>query len=335
MLVQPKFWQEKKSLRSTILMPLSYIYQWMGRCRFQFKQPYKADIPVICVGNVTLGGAGKTPIVRLIASLIRYSFSLDVHIVTRGYAGSLKVPTRVMPESDAKLVGDEAILLSKTAPCWIGSNRRDTLIHARKEGSSLVVMDDGFQNPSVYKDISIVVIDGPFGLGNGCVFPAGPLRESLDQALKRADAVIMIGEDKQHLFDHTTSTPVFRARIQLWAQDVAPRVKRAVYAFTGIGRPEKFYNSLREAGVPIVKHRSFPDHYVFSESDIQNIFSEAEQLDLDIVTTEKDYVRLLPHHQSRVYQIRSDILIEDMQLFEKFLNQKLKLIQKNKRNENI
>lgn len=334
MLIQPKFWQEKKSFKSCVLSPLSYLYQWIGRCRSFLKRPYQADIPVICVGNVTLGGAGKTPVVRLIVSLLHHGSHLNVQIVTRGYKGQIKVPTRVSSGAEATMVGDEAILLSKTAPCWVGVNRRRVIERAKLDGAALVVMDDGFQNPSIFKDLSILVIDGPFGLGNGFVFPAGPLREPLHLALKRADAVIIIGEDKQHLINQVSSVPVFKAEIQLWPNDVAPRMKRGVYAFTGIGRPEKFFNSLRQAGITFVKHQSFPDHYQFSENDLENIMNEADLLDLDVVTTEKDYVRLSPHWQNRIYQIRSDIILENTPLFQKFLIHELERIQKKRKKTN-
>lgn len=324
MLKPPKFWQKQESLLSDLLAPLSWMYEQVQDLRFKLTRPFKAPVPVVCVGNFSMGGAGKTPVVRLLVSLLYHESAGPIHIVMRGYKGKARSNLKVDPKLSADFVGDESLLLSQSAPCWIGKNRARSIQKAVSEGASIIIMDDGFQNPSIFKDLSILVVDGPVGLGNGRVFPSGPLRESLESGLKRADAVILIGNDDNNCIASIDGrVPVFRGVIRLRPNDVAPRIQKPLYAFCGIGRPQKFFDSLKEAGLNLSAHKEFSDHYHYTHQDIEEIISEADHLGLDVVTTEKDYVRVPHHFRNRVYQIRADIVLDNPELLSVFLKKHL------------
>ncbi|MBX9697766.1 MAG: tetraacyldisaccharide 4'-kinase [Alphaproteobacteria bacterium] len=300
------------------------IYSFFCRRRLRVRVPHYGLVPVLCVGNITLGGAGKTPLVHLIIGHLRALGIQRPHIITRGYGGHAKKTEQVTSMSSYRRVGDEALLHADWAPTWVGADRVASVSYAAKDGADIIVMDDGLQNPSVYKDLSILVIDGPYGLGNGEVFPAGPLRETLASALHRVHAVVVIGEDSQGLEDQIPShIPVFRAEIQLMHQDVAARAQRPLLAFCGIGRPQKFFDSLKSAGLNVKSVHSFPDHYAYQDPDLASLFQRAEKEGLDCVTTEKDYVRLQAHHQALVYKMRAEIVLSDGEGFKDFLRDHL------------
>ena len=257
-----------------------------------------APIPILCVGNLVAGGAGKTPTAIALAHVLRAQGRV-VHMLTRGYGGRQLGPLLVDPtrhNSDA--VGDEALLLARAAPTWVGVDRRVIAHRAADAGATIAIMDDGFQNPSLQKDLSLIVVDGEVGLGNGCVMPAGPLREDPVRALARADAILIMGEDRADVAAQLARmmprpTPILSAKLAPTGE--AQKLKGArVFAFAGIARPEKFFASLRAAGCDLAGTRAFPDHYVFRKSDLAALKSSAIQSGSRLVTTEKDFVRLHP-----------------------------------------
>lgn len=322
---QPDFWVDKKSVKVALLKPFSSLYSFFSRRCLRVRAPYYGLVPVICIGNITLGGAGKTPLVHHIIKCLRAQGIQRPHIITRGYGGSAKKAEQVSSMSTFRRVGDEALLHAERASTWVGADRVASIEYAVKGGADIIVMDDGLQNPSVYKDLSILVLDGPYGLGNGEVFPAGPLREKLETALDRVQAVVLIGEDIQGLERKIPShVPVFRASIQLVHQDVAARAKKPLLAFCGIGRPQKFFDSLKSSGLKVKDVRAFPDHYAYQDRDLTALFQKAKQEDLDCVTTEKDYVRLPAHHQALVYKMRAEIVMNDETAFSQFVDEHLK-----------
>ncbi len=255
-------------------------------------RPYHAAIPVICAGNLTAGGSGKTPIAIAIAETLS-ARSLKPFFLTRGYGGRETGPMLVTEHSNAEHVGDEALLLARIAPAIVARDRAAGAALAAATGASAIVMDDGHQNFSLRKDLSLVVVDGQTGFGNGLMIPAGPLREPVAQGLARADAVIVMGDGAPDL--QGFSRPVLRAYLR--AQSDAFRGQK-VFAFAGIGRPEKFIASLKESSAQITGTRFFPDHHPYRADEIATLREAAG--DALLVTTEKDLVRLSPDQRGGI-----------------------------------
>jgi len=272
-----------------LLAPLGIAWDAASRLRRAVARPYRAPVPVICVGNLVAGGSGKTPVVLALAASIATT-GLTIAVVTRGYGGRLGGPLRVDPaEHDADAVGDEALLIAGSAPCWVSRDRAAGVREAVATGAGAILLDDGFQNPAIDKDLALVVVDAEYGFGNRRVIPAGPLREPAVSGLARAGAIVLIGDGEPDGV-REAGCPVFRA-------DLAPvdgeRFAGApVVAFAGIGRPEKFFASLRRVGAILVVAHPFPDHHRFADAEIARLRHEAERADARLVTTAKDWVRL-------------------------------------------
>lgn len=303
----PNFWygdtREVKTFPwEKILSPLGRLYGWTVLQRFDLHYPVPMARPVICVGNIVAGGAGKTPVAMALVDLLQAQ-GHNPHLLSRGFGGTEAGPLQVSPDRDtAADVGDEALLLVTKAPTWVSRQRALGAQAAIDTGASVIVMDDGFQNPSIYKDFSIVVVDGGVGFGNGHVLPAGPLREPLAFGLSRAHAVVIVGEDKTNAADvirsHTTA-PVFHARLTSDAGN-PDLYGKEVFAFAGIGRPEKFKETLIAAGAVIEGWGSFADHCAYLEEDLGELVAAADAKKAIIVTTAKDHVRLPSGLKDRV-----------------------------------
>jgi len=292
----PYFWYPEPddkiaALLAIILSPLSFVWLAGAFVRALFAHPYRARVPVICIGNVVAGGAGKTPTALALARILK-EFGQKPIFVTRGYGGHGELTCVDPRQHEAQDVGDEALLLAAEAPTWAGCDRVAAVRQAESHGT-LVIMDDGLQNPHIAPTASILVIDGETGLGNGYVIPAGPLREQFAAALKRADALLIIGEDDKQQLASWAKVPVFRARLQPRLPMGFPREGKYV-AFAGIARPKKFYATARALGLEIVATEDFPDHHVFTEADINGLRLKAEVSGARLLTTEKDAVRLPP-----------------------------------------
>jgi tetraacyldisaccharide 4'-kinase len=293
---EPAFWWQPAGLKAGLLSPLAAIYGAVTTWRMQ-RHGRKAGVPVVCIGNLTVGGAGKTPtamaVARLLAAAGRRPF-----LLSRGYGGALAGPVRVDPTIHTALdVGDEPMLLARVAPTVVARDRAAGAEMARAAGAGCIVMDDGFQNPALDKDRSIVVVDGRRGLGNPMVFPAGPLRAPVGRQLAHAHAVLLIGtgrpgEDVAALAS-ARGLPVFHGRLAPDAQALAPLKGRPVLAFAGIGDPEKFFATLAQAGLDVRARLSFPDHHRFHRAEAIELLARVEREGLVPVTTEKDAVRLL------------------------------------------
>lgn len=306
----PEFWQTGGPL-ARILEPFGLLYGAATVWRLRHGTPFKAPVPVICVGNVVAGGVGKTPVVLdLLARLP------GAHALLRGYGGSERGPLRVEPgRHDHAAVGDEALLLAGRAPTWVARDRAAGARAAVAAGAASIVMDDGFQNPSLAKDLSLVVVDGVAGFGNRRIIPAGPLREPLAGAFARADAVVLMGPDEAGVarrlerlgFGHL---PLLRAAL-VPGPEAARLAGRKVVAFAGIGRPGKFFSSLRALGAQVVATHPFADHYPYAPADIQPILDEAFQLGATPVTTAKDAVRLPLDQRQQVDVLGVSVAWED------------------------
>ncbi len=313
----PAFWYQSAGPKAALLSPLGQLYRAGGKIRRAFANPYKAPAPVICVGNVVAGGAGKTPTALAFAHILQQQGGKPV-FVTRGYGGMEYGPLHVDPERhNVRDVGDEALILACAAPCWIGRNRADA-VRVAASNATHIIMDDGLQNPTVASTTSLLVIDGGVGLGNGQIIPAGPLRESLADALSRVAAVVMIGEDKQGLTPRLNK-PVLHARIMPRLPEDFSREKLC-FGFAGIGRPEKFFASCREAGLTLVETRAFPDHHLFSEAELKEMVARADRDELRLITTAKDWVRLPDHYRAQVTVLPVELVFEDATQVSRFLH---------------
>lgn len=293
----PRFWSEPHSLLASLLAPVGCGYQLAGNLRRHLTHPYRANVPVICIGNITAGGSGKTPTAIAIAKLLRDQGAKPV-FVSRGYGGNARGPLRVDPAlHDFSMGGDEALVLARHAPCWIGRNRAAAVQAAEAEATH-IILDDGLQNPTVVADYNLLVVDGVAGFGNGRLIPAGPLRETLANALPRLHGCVIIGQDSQGIAAQV-AVPVFAGDLIPTIPENLPRTARFL-AFAGIGRPEKFYASCRAAGLDIVVTRDFPDHHAFTHTELRELSNTAQRQNLLLITTEKDWVRLPPEMQTQV-----------------------------------
>ncbi|WP_181699328.1 tetraacyldisaccharide 4'-kinase [Chthonobacter albigriseus] len=289
----PDFWWRRTGLAALVLSPLSALYASMARQRMT-REGEHPPIPVICIGNFVAGGAGKTPTALAVAR-IAIEMGLKPVFLTRGYRGFLSGPVLIdQAVHTAAHVGDEAMLLARLAPTVVSRDRAAAIPLLASLDADLCIMDDGFQNPGLAKTLSMVVIDAATGAGNGWCLPSGPLRAPMVVQMRAAGAVVVMGEGSAAgevvRAASRAAKPVLRARL-------APRNPEAfrgmrVLAFAGIGRPEKFYTALREAGADVVDTVSFPDHHPFSTEDARRVLKRADADDLEPVTTEKDEVRL-------------------------------------------
>ncbi len=292
---EPAFWHRPSSWKSHLLRPLAAVYGAVAARRMR-RAGLDAGIPVLCVGNYHVGGAGKTPTVLALAKLLRELDELPV-VLSRGYGGSLRGPVKVDPgRHTASDVGDEPLMMAATLPVVISRDRAEGVALARAQGASVILMDDGFQNPSVTKDASLIVIDSARGLGNGRVIPAGPLRAPLPPQLARTDALIVVGEGDaaRTIAAEVTSRdkPVLAAHLKPDETSLAALRGKRVLAFAGIGDPARFFNTLKTSGVDVVRSRAFADHHSFAKSEIEELVADARREGLTLVTTEKDLARL-------------------------------------------
>lgn len=293
----PEFWA-RDGLLPSVLQPLAWAYAAGAAARQAWTRPWRAPVPVVCVGNLVAGGAGKTPVVLSLAERLK-ARGVAVHCLSRGYGGEIAGPVAVdRARHGAADVGDEPLLLAATAPTWVARERVAGAKAAVAAGAGLLLLDDGLQNPTLAKDLSLIVVDGGYGFGNGRVMPAGPLREPLAAGLARADAVVLIGGDEAGATPHLAGKQVLRARIvPQGADDLAGR---AVYAFAGIGRPAKFFATLDALGAWPVARRRFADHHRYTETELASMLKAAESADAVLVTTAKDAVRLTPEWRARL-----------------------------------
>lgn len=293
---EPAFWYRPPSWTSHLLRPLAALYGAIAAQRLQ-RKGLDAGIPVFCIGNYHLGGAGKTPLVLALAGILRDLGETPV-VLSRGYGGRLHGPVMVDPaRHTAADVGDEPLMLAASVPVAVARDRVDGVALAKSRQASVILMDDGFQNPAVGKDAAFIVIDSDRGVGNGFVFPAGPLRAPLSPQLDRTDALIVVGEGtaSKAIADRIAATPgkpVLTAHLKPDPASLDGLAGKRVLAFAGIGDPARFFRTLRAAGVDVARERAFADHHPFSQAELDALTAEAKRDGLALVTTEKDLARL-------------------------------------------
>lgn len=294
----PEFWYQSNGPWPKLLAPAAALYAASDALRRTVSQPATAPVPVVCVGNLVAGGSGKTPVAIALAAMVAEA-GASTAFLTRGYGGRLAGPVRVDPaDHSAYDVGDEPLLLARTAPTWVARDRAVGARAAANDGAEIVIMDDGFQNVGLRQDLRLLVVDGDVGFGNGRVIPAGPLREPIHRGMARADAIVLMEPDRQDIAA-LASCPVVRASLQP-PQTAQTLDGRRVLAFAGIGRPEKFFQTLRNMNAEIVDAVPFADHHVYGQSEIVELCERATQLDAVPITTEKDLARLSPAQRSKV-----------------------------------
>lgn len=287
----PSFWWREPGWESALLTPLGAAYGAVAARRMR-RQGAIVGIPVICVGNPTLGGAGKTPTAIAIAALLA-ARGEQPFLLSRGYGGALPGPVRVdAAVHRAADIGDEPLLLAAAFPTIVARDRVAGAQAARAAGASVVVMDDGFQNPSLGKRFSLLVVDARRGLGNGRVFPAGPLRARAHAQFERADAVLLVGEGSGGSGIHPAGIPIFRGSLRPDPAVLSRLRGHRLLAFAGIGDPEKFFATLIAAGLTLASRRPFGDHHRYTNDEARHLLEAAERDGLQLATTEKDLVRL-------------------------------------------
>jgi tetraacyldisaccharide-1-P 4'-kinase len=388
----PKFWQSR-TLLSYILLPFSILYYFGFKLRALITVPFKSPIPIICIGNINLGGSGKTPIALSVARFF-IEKGKKVIFVSKGYKGRLIGPVKVEPSHTATDVGDEPLLLSKLADCIIAKCRKTGVKAAATEGADIIIMDDGMQNPTIYKDLSIIVVDGEIGFGNGFLLPAGPLRETVQNALARKpNMVVIVRDDKRNITSviakmrsiygnpqepcspHQTESGLLHGSLSSWCLTpgspfnislrsciimfpkllkklvnlisrmttchvitpspnygdeamikarIAPITSnldssKKYITFAGIGNPEKFFTTLKEANIQLADTIAFPDHYPYTETDIEQLLEKAKVMEAYLITTEKDIVRIAPKYHEQIIVLGIEIAWQDPNQLEKNL----------------
>ena len=313
----PDFWREPPGLVASVLAPVGIAWDLAARLRRAVTHPYRAPVPVLCVGNLVAGGSGKTPVVLSLARWFTER-GIAAHIVTRGYGGSSAGPLQVAPiRHDAAGVGDEALLLAKRAPCWVAKDRAGGVAAAAEANAEAILLDDGFQNPSVEKDLSLVVVDAEYGFGNSRVMPAGPLREPVAAGLARAQAIVLIGDAPMPPELSIASCPILRVHL---APVHGDRFRDArLIAFAGIGRPQKFFATLRHLGAQLIAREAFPDHHPYRADEIIRLREAAARANAQLVTTTKDWVRIPADLRDGIEVLEVEIVWHDPMMLDRIL----------------
>ena len=326
---EPRFWardvdpksREAAPLLRFLLSPAAAIYAGVTARRLTKTTPQHVDATVICVGNLTAGGVGKSPVVAALREHIESKYGLRVATLSRGYKGQLKGPLKVDPNThSAKDVGDEPLMLSNSGEAWIGADRARAGEAMSQDGVQVILMDDGHQNPGLAKDLSFVVVDSVMGFGNGYVIPKGPLREPVLSGLARADAVILIGEGNPPAILYDSKVPVFKSSI-VAKQTPAPG---PYVAFAGIGRPEKFFDTLSALSVDLRDAVPFLDHYAFHAGDFRYLRQLAADHGARLITTEKDFARLPTDQRQDIETLPIGIQFEQFEALDKLISDVIK-----------
>ena len=308
----PPFWWQSSGIQSAILSPFGWIYGRVAR-RIMDRRVRKAvAVPVICVGNFTVGGSGKTPTALALANAA-IDRGLKPGFLSRGYGGGVHHATVVdLAKDTARLVGDEPMLLAAKATTVVSPDRVEGADLLLREGVDLIIMDDGFQSARLVFDQALLVVDARRGVGNGCVFPAGPVRAPVIDQVRHADALIVVGEgdgaDPMIRLAARAAKPIHLARFQ--PRNGAQFRDRNCLAFAAIGDPEKFFKTLEDAHVRLAQRKSFPDHHPFTDDEAKELLAEAELYGLDLITTSKDYVRLKAGHGRALELVEKTSVLE-------------------------
>lgn len=316
----PEFWSRSNAsarFAASVLAPLGWIYAASVALKRDCAKPWRSKARVICVGNLVAGGSGKTPVAIALGRAL-LAKGANVFFLTRGYGGRLAGPLIVRPgEHHAAGVGDEPLLLATVAPTIVAADRKAGAMLADAQGADIIVMDDGHQNFTLKKDLSLVVVDAERGFGNGKVIPAGPLREPVAHGLARADAVVRVG-DGVHELQGFHGTLLLAHIIP-----VSTLSSKRVVAFAGIGNPPRFFRTLGAMGAELIAGHAFPDHHTFTRTEIAWLKAEARAAQAVLVTTEKDFVRLPDSDRAGIVSVPVRVHFDDSQALERLLDRAL------------
>lgn len=316
----PAFW-DRPTLAGHLLKPLSLLYWMAAASRIRRIVAQALPVPVICIGNNTLGGTGKTPLVIHSCALLQAE-GYRPHVISRGYKGTFTGALRVDPaRHSAAEVGDEPLLIARQAPCVVARRRIDAAMAAITDGADCLIMDDGLQNPTLKKDLSILVVDGTYGFGNRAMLPAGPCREPVALSLHKADLLMVMGEasHKDVSSLETLHEQVCHGRLCPVTGDPAQWRGRRVFAFAGIGRPAKFFDTLRTLGCEVSGSAAFADHHPYRDAELHRLAQQAAAQEAALMTTAKDHVRLPPVWRERVACLDVRVEIEEEDRFRRAL----------------
>lgn len=304
---EPWFWRSRSLTARIIkgaLRPAAAVYQTGQKLRWNTTRPQRAPVPVICIGNATLGGVGKTPFAMLVERLLREQ-GVRSFFLTRGFGGAAAGPLLVDPECHgAEDVGDEALLLARRAPTIVSRNRPAGAKLAADKGAQAVIMDDGFQNPALAKDFSILLLAAEDDAQRGGVFPAGPYREPVDDAKKRADIIVSVGATEAGARERS-------ADFHAWLEPADDAEHQRILAFAGLGRPERFFAMLESRGFDVAGKFAFPDHHPFRANELETLSRKAKKERATLITTEKDFVRLPEAFQEQVTVFPVEMRVND------------------------
>lgn len=323
----PAFWtirygRDAAPVLRLLLSPLGALYGASVARRIAMASPVALPIPVISIGNLTAGGTGKTPFSQTLRTLLAELLNGPIGIVSRGYGGRLEGPVAVeLGVHGAEAVGDEPLMLAQGGPVFVGRDRAAAGRLAAQQGMKALILDDGHQNPALAKTISLVVVDGQTGFGNGHLIPAGPLREKPAIGLARADAIILMGQASDDTLEDIEGFqgPIFQAVLE--AKPIA--IKGPILGFCGIGRPEKFDATLRGLGLNVLDLYPFADHHLYRPDELSRLEANARAAGATLVTTEKDHVRLPPDFAAKVRVVPIEAVLADEAGFSAFLRGKL------------
>ena len=313
----PNFWLEpkfKQSFLPYLLYPISLFWLGLSKIKVKLNSSYQSPIPIICVGNLTVGGNGKTPTALKIRCLLK-DLGYKPHILSRGYRARIKGPHLVDPLTDSFVdVGDEALLMASYGSTWISRNRSAGVKAAINSGADVIVLDDGYQNQSIEKNLSILVIETSIGFGNGYLIPAGPLRENISHGMKKADLIITIGDqstqdDFRSKNPFLKEFPVIQARLKPKENTLNLKGEKVV-AFAGIAHPSKFKATLENLGAIIISFRAFSNHKPFGMRQLNKLLLEAKTKKAILVTTQKDFVRIPSELQDNFKAIEVELEID-------------------------
>lgn len=318
---KPMFWKSNRKKINFFLLQVSKIYSFFHKMNRYFRNEIKIDIPVICIGNIVIGGAGKTPVTQTISKIL-YNEYPNNHILLRNYIGKNKNP-KILDEKDSFIdFGDESILHKEITKVCVSNDRRKGAELCIKNDADLLILDDGFQSKHIKKDLSFIVLDFNYHLGNKQIFPAGPLRESLKFASKRIDALIMIDYEKAFEIEKDLENiPIFHSKRII----KIPKIKsKHVFAFCGIGNPDNFFNSLKKSGIVIRHKKEFPDHHIFKNREIEEIIYTAKENNLEILTTKKDFIKIKKDLKKKIKYVDLEIKFQSSIKLKEFIKKKIK-----------
>lgn len=329
---EPAFWWHRAGFTAGLLAPLGFVYGAIATKRMATKGA-SAGLPVLCVGNFTLGGAGKTPTVMMLARMFADAGERPF-CLTRGYGGNIAGPKLVDAHKDvAAQVGDEALLLAHVAPTVVARDRVAGAAFARTQGASLIILDDGLQNSSLMKNFTLAVVDARRGVGNKCTFPAGPLRAPLAAQMAQTDGLLVVGDgtgaDDVVTHARARDLPVFHSRLAPDPGGLVALKGRSVLAFAGIGDPQKFFATAVEAGFSVAERRAFADHHRYTAEEAAELIMQAEHSGLALLTTEKDHARmageqLLGALATRAHTLRVTMMVKEGDELRQLLASKLR-----------